>query len=293
MRHLIRITAVAAALSMPLGSYAAQHTGGEGGGARRLAQMCDEGSRDIAGLPIDQFQRAVAANDIQRAALDELANATLKAAQDIKTACAMEAAPTVPGRLAAMQSRIAALIAAVASVRPPLESFFGLLSDEQKEQVIALARKQNQRQSRTGSLLLDQACGAAPTGVAGWPTADIERAVRPTAEQRASLAALQDAAAKTADLSKVSCPTDNLLTPTARLAAIGTRLDTLLQAGQTVSGPLNDFYAMLSDEQKAKFNAISAPQTSQSEQSKTRPTTRHRHLFVDLGYFIRRLLHRF
>jgi hypothetical protein len=291
MRHLIRITAAAAALSMPIGGYAAQRTGGEGAGAGRLAQMCDEGSRDIAGLPIDQFQRAVAANDTQRAALDELANAALKAAQDIKTACAMAVAPTVPGRLAAMQTRIEALIAAVASVRPPLESFYGLLSDEQKEQMIALGQKQHQ--SRTGSLLLDQTCGSAPTGVAGWPTADIERAVRPTAAQRASLTALQDAAAKTADISKVSCPTDNLLTPTARLAAIGTRLDTLLQAGQTVSGPLNDFYAMLSDEQKAKFNAISAPQTSQSEQSKTRPTTRHRHIFVDLGYFIRRLLHRF
>jgi hypothetical protein len=66
-----------------------------------------------------------------------------------------------------------------------------------------------------------------------------------------------------------------------------------LQIGRTVSGPLDDFYASLSDEQKAKLNAISAPQTSQSEQSKPRPTTAHRHPFVSLGYFIRRLLHRF
>jgi hypothetical protein len=293
MRHLIRITAVAAALAIPIGGYAAQRTGGEGSGAGRLAQMCAEGSRDIAGLPIDQFQRTVQADDAQRAALDALANATLEAAQDIKTACAMEAAPTVPGRLAAMQTRIEAMIAAVATVRPPLESFYGLLSDEQKEQLIALGQKQNQRQSRTGSLLLDQSCGSAPPGVAGWPTSDIEHAVHPTGAQRTSLAALQDAAAKTADMSKGSCPADTLLTPTARLAAIGTRLDTLLQAGRMVSGPLDDFYASLSDEQKAKLNAISGPQTSQSEQSKPRPATAHRHPFVSLGYLIRRLLHRF
>jgi hypothetical protein len=293
MRHLIRITAVAAALAMPIAGYAAQRAGGEGGGAGRLAQMCDEGSHDIAGLPIDQFQRTVQLSDAQRAALDDLANAALKVAQDIKTACAMETAQTAPGRLAAMQTRIEAMIAAVATVRPPLESFYGLLSDEQKEQIIALGQRQNQRQSRTGSLLLDQNCGSAQMGVAGWPTADIVRAVRPTAAQRASLAALQDTAAKTADMSKGSCPADTLLTPTARLAAIGTRLDTLLQAGKTVSGPLDDFYATLSDEQKARFNAISLPQTSQAEQSKGQPTNVRRHHFVNLEYFIRRLLHRF
>ena len=39
---------------------------------------------------------------------------------------------TAPGRLAAMQQRIEAMISAVATVRPPLEKFYGLLDDEQK-----------------------------------------------------------------------------------------------------------------------------------------------------------------
>ena len=113
--------------------------------------------------------------------------------------------------------------------------------------------------------------------------------MRPTEAQRASLVALRDAAAKAADMSKGSCPTDNLLTPTARLAALGKRLDTLLQAVKTETGPLNDFYGMLDDEQKAKFNAISLPQTSQSEQPKAKPSTVHHRHFVSIGYFIRRL----
>ena len=37
-----------------------------------------------------------------------------------------------------MQKRIEAMIAAVATVQPPLEKFFGLLSDEQKARLTAL-----------------------------------------------------------------------------------------------------------------------------------------------------------
>ena len=284
MPYLIRVTAVAAALLMPIGGFAAQRTGGDAGSGARLTQMCDAGSHEIAGLPVDQFQRAVKTDDAQRAALDDLAKAALKAAQDIKAACPTEPALTAPGRLAATQMRLEAMVAAVATVRPPLEKFYGLLSDEQKEQVINLA----QRQNRTHSLL-DQDCGSAPASAADWPAADIDRIVRPTEAQRASLVALRDAAAKAADMTKSSCPSGNLLTPTARFAALGKRLDTLLQAVKTETGPLNDFYGMLDDEQKARFDGISMPQTSQSEQPKSKPSTVHHRHFVSLEYFIRRL----
>jgi hypothetical protein len=70
----------------------------------------------------------------------------------------------------------------------------------------------------------------AQSTVPQWPSTDIDRTVRPTEAQRASLVAVQDAAAKAADMSKGSCPADNLLTPTARLATVRKRLDTLLAA---------------------------------------------------------------
>jgi LTXXQ motif family protein len=290
MRNLIRNIALAAALFMPMASIAAYRNGGESAAGARLAQMCDEGSRDVAGLPTDQYKRVIQAGDAQRAALDDLANATLKAAQNIKAACPTEAALTAPGRLAAMQTRIETMIAAVATVRPPLEKFYGLLSDEQRERIIALGR--NQRQSRTGSLL-EQDCGSAQSSASEWPTTNIERTVHPTEAQRASLMTLQDAAAKAADISKNSCPTDSLLTPTARIAAVGKRLDALLQAVKTVIAPLNDFYGILDDEQKARFNGISLTQTSQIDQPKPKPSVVHRYHFMSLGYFIRHLFSRF
>ena len=259
----------------------------------QLAQMCGEDSHDIAGLPIDQFQQAIQPTDAQRAALDDLANASLKAAQNIKAACPTDIALTAPSRLAAMQQRIEAMIAAVATVQPALEKFYGLLTDEQKARLTALGNDQRQSQTQTaekpaGSLA--KSCGTAQPGVTEWPTGAIDQAVRPTEAQRASLVALQNATAKAADMLKAACLTDNPLTPPARLAAVGKRLDTMLQAVKTVRSALNDFYGSLSDEQKARFEAIGPQRTSQLESLDVVHTTVRRHGIDPVGQVIRRLM---
>jgi hypothetical protein len=87
--------------------------------------------------------------------------------------------------------------------------------------------------------------------------------VSPTDAQRASLVALQNATTQVSDLLKASCLTEDPLTPPARLAAVSNRLDTMLQAVKVVSSALNDFYATLSDEQKAQFEAIGPQRTTQ------------------------------
>jgi hypothetical protein len=232
----------------------------------QLAQLCGEDSRDIAGLPIDQIQQALQLNDAQRAALDDLANASAEAAQDIKAACPTQISLTAPARLAAMQQRIEAMIAAVGTVQPPLQKFYDLLDDEQRARLNALVQDQRRRETArsrntNGSLTqtngsLTQSCGAAQPGVTDWPTAEIEARLHPTEAQRASLAALQDASAKAADILKASCPAAEPITPPARLEAIANRLDTMLQAVKLVRASLDDFYGKLNDEQKAQFEAI-------------------------------------
>ena len=48
-----------------------------------------------------------------------------------------------------MQQRIEAMIAAVQTVQPPLEKFYGLLSDEQKARLTALGNDQRQSKAST------------------------------------------------------------------------------------------------------------------------------------------------
>jgi hypothetical protein len=164
--------------------------------------MCGADSGDIAGLPIDQFRQAIQPTDAQSAALDDLANASVKAAQDLKAACPTDIALTAPDRLAAVQQRIEAMIAAVQTVQPPLEKFYGLLSDEQKARLTALGQDQRQAAATAGTLALS--CGAAQPAVMQWPTAQIDQTVRPNDAQRASLAVLQNATTKAADLLKAA-----------------------------------------------------------------------------------------
>ena len=186
-----------------------------------LAQMCGDDSRAIAGLPIDQIAGAVQPTDTQFAALDDLGNASMTAAQNIRAACPAQMVLTAPGRLAAMQQRIEAMIAAVATVRPPLEKFYGLLDDEQKARFNALAddqrrvtvannaRGQPVQGAGQGTAL---GCSAAPPAALAWPTGEIEARLHPNDTQRAALQVLQDTSAEAAETLKaasalVSCNT--------------------------------------------------------------------------------------
>src|SRR4029077_20892104 len=232
-------------------------------GRTNFAQMCGDDSRVIAGLPIEAFQNAIQPNEAQRAALEELANASEKAAADLKASCPTDAALTAPGRLAAMQQRIEAMIVAVQTVQGPLDKFYGLLSDEQNAQINALSttpKRPARTAARAGAA--GPTCDVTQPELTEWPTATIEQSVSPTEQQRRYLDALQGAAAQAADTLKVSCQTrpEDALTPSARLAAIGQRLNAMLQAVKTVRMAMDDFYGSLTDEQKAAFDAIGPPQ---------------------------------
>jgi hypothetical protein len=257
----------------------------------QLAQMCGEDSRDIAGLPIDQIQQAIQPNDAQRAALDDLANASVKAAQDIKAACPTQVSLTAPARLATMQQRIEAMITAVGTVQPALQKFYDSLNDEQKARLNALGQDQQKgatAPNTNGSSA--QNCGA-QAGVMQWPAAEIESKLHPTDAQRSSLAALQDASAKAADMLKASCQTSEAITPPARLEAVGKRLDVMLQAVKTVRAALDDFYGKLSDEQKAQFEAIGPRRTTLSDQPSAAQAYYHRHRHhANIGGIIRHFI---
>ena len=95
-----------------------------------------------------------------------------------------------------------------------------------------------------------------------WPAEEIEARLHPTDAQRTSLTALQNASAKAADVLATSCRVDEAAAPPARLTAVGKRLGVMLEQVRLVRTALDDFYAMLNDEQKAQFEAIGPKQTS-------------------------------
>ena len=223
----------------------------------QLALTCGEDVSDIAAMPLDLFRDAIHPTEEQAAALDDLALAVTKATQDIKIACPAEMALTAPGRMAAMQRRIEAMIAAVEIVQSAMDKFYGLLNDEQKAKVNALANAARQGPPGSGLTLAAQNCGPSQLSGMELPAAEIDKAVHLTDPERTSLVALQNTDTQAAaDLLKASCGAEPAITPPGRLAAVHKRLDVMLASVKTVHTALNDFYGTMSDEQKAKFEAI-------------------------------------
>jgi LTXXQ motif family protein len=231
-------------------------------GPDRLALLCGEDSREIAGLPIDLIAQTIEPTETQRAALDDLANASVTSAQKIKAACPTSIALTASGRLASMQQRIEAMISGVATVQAPLDKFYGLLNDEQKARLNAVAEQQERKSERRRGRSLARPCDVAQSSALQWPTEEIDARLQPTDVQRTALKALQNASAKASEMLSTTCRPEEAATPSARLAAAGKRLDVMLQAVKQVRTALDDFYATLNDEQKAQFEAIGPRRTS-------------------------------
>jgi hypothetical protein len=227
---------------------------------QQLQPMCGDDSKDVAGVPVDEIQKAVNPDEKQLAALDELGNASVKAAQIVKASCPADIAMTAPARIDDMKQRIDAMIEAVALVRKPLEDFYGMLSDEQKARFNAVGQREEDRRAsdksdrRGKDESLARTCGM--TGATTWPQAQIERSVKPTSAQQKELDALRDAADQAAEQLKAACPSDAPATPVERLAAVEARLHAMHDAITAVQAPLKTFYGSLSDAQKAKFNAV-------------------------------------
>jgi hypothetical protein len=96
-----------------------------------------------------------------------------------------------------------------------------------------------------------------PQSLAGGAAIDpIAKAVKPNADQSAKLDALKNAETDAGKTLAASCATQLPTTAVGRLEAVQTRLQAMIQAANAVGGPLGDFYASLTDEQKAAFNAL-------------------------------------
>jgi hypothetical protein len=105
-----------------------------------------------------------------------------------------------------------------------------------------------------------QTCSDEAAEVTGWPVEQIQAAVQPTQDQLALLDDLGNALVQASDEIKSHCPTNVGFTPAARLDAMQQRLQALVDAVNIVEPPLQKFYSALSDEQKARFNAITPPE---------------------------------
>ena len=95
-----------------------------------------------------------------------------------------------------------------------------------------------------------------PPFLAGLRMGFIEVAVDVTEAQRPALDALKTAFDVATSMVRAACPKELPLTPTGRMEAAEKLNEASLQAIRLVRPALDAFYALLTDEQKARFNAL-------------------------------------
>jgi LTXXQ motif family protein len=227
------------------------------GSEQRAAEVCSNGASDLTDWPIARISEVVQATEAQRPALDELRAASQKAMDLLKAGCPSDLPSTPTGRLAAMESRVKVMLQAVQMVRPPLERFYQLLSDEQKARLNAVSPggKSNAEEDQRA---LTKFCRDRAPAVTDLPFDRIAQATQPTSAQRSALDELKNVSAKSAEGLKANCPIYAAVTPTGRIEAMENRLEATHSAVMSVQPALTKFYDGLSDEQKARFNSLRA-----------------------------------
>lgn len=225
-----------------------------------LQQLCGTPDKGVTAWPLADIAKAVQPTPEQRALLDELKSAAADAAGVFKDSCAETYALTPPGRLRAMMNRIGATLEAVKIVRPALENFYNSLSDEQQARFNALGpnvgERSSQPQEANAQETSAEGCGDPKSGLTQLPIQRIEAVLHPAGKQKEALDRLGEATAKGVEGLQAACPNDVPLTPVGRLEAMQRRLEAMLTAAKLVEPALDEFYATLSSEQKARFNTL-------------------------------------
>jgi hypothetical protein len=119
----------------------------------------------------------------------------------------------------------------------------------------------------------DLACGTGPAGLAQWGIQRIEQSLSLAGTPLAKFNDLKDASEKAVRFLQESCPTSDPATPTGRLETMEQRLEAMLEAVRTVKPALDDFYASLTDEQKARLNVLDTAPPRSATRSPARNAT--------------------
>jgi LTXXQ motif family protein len=240
------------ALTSTAGSAETADTGST---AAAWPAVCKPKARDVAEHMAEQIEQRVSLTAPQRASLDKLRDALAKAIDKARPICGNGATATPAARLQAVVDELWALRDAESLLRAPMADFYYSLDDAQKDKLIGVPPARGRRtagaRDDAGRICLQQAAAASD-----WPIRKIEETVTPTPEQRASLQALREKSAGLAQFLMASCPQQPAATPVDRLDSAGDRVNAMLYAAMSIAPELDAFYASLSDEQKAKLNAL-------------------------------------
>ena len=218
-------------------------------------EICAGFAPGVSDLPADELGKIIDATDEQRTAFADLRSATVKASEILKASCPAETPLTPVSRLDAMQLRLQAMAEANEVIKAPLVHLSSLFTDAQKQRLATLAQPNMKRAqtARAKEMTIAELC-TSQASFTSVPADQIASAIQLTDAQKQELEKLKEASAKASDNLKAGCPAaipDNI---EGRLDGAQQRVTALITAIDTVRPAVRDFYASLTDEQKAALS---------------------------------------
>jgi hypothetical protein len=208
-----------------------------------------------ANLPIEQIRQTIHPAPDQEAALDHLRASSSQASGIIKSMCSSSVPLTPIGRLDAAKQQVDATIRALEIVRGGLANLYDSLGDEQKRLFNAM-NSSNDRAWPAGDIVTMCSQQAESFDL---PVSRIEQVVQPAANQRSTFDELKKATQSATEQLRSSCPSAVPLSSMARVDTATTGLRAVADAIKSIRPALDNFYASLNDEQKARFNMMAGP----------------------------------
>jgi len=154
-----------------------------------------------------------------------------------------------------MERRLQAMAQANEAIKEPLIRLYGLFTDAQKERLEALGKLRERREppARAKDVKVAELC-TSQAEFTSVPAEQIARTIELTEAQKQELEKLRAASAQASEGLKTACPVTVPSTLDGRLDAAQQRVTALIQAVGTVRPAVRDFYASLTDEQKAALS---------------------------------------
>lgn len=229
------------------------------------ATSCGGLAPGIEKPPVDRIRSTITPTAQQNDILNQLQEASAKADGILQGSCPKTLPLTPINRLEAIATRLQAMTQAVDLIRPPLLSLDQSLDAKQREAFEGLEYSKGQTSGPAHDLAA--LCKPQTASFTALPVAQIENEIQPMRDQKAAFEELKSAAQTAAQKLAPSCPSEMPKTLAERFDALRKRLTDLHDAVYSMEPSLTHFYGALSDEQKARFNVI----TAGSQQATGRP----------------------
>ena len=241
--------------------------GGFGPTVEQLIRGCSQEALELQQWPFDSVARVVGPSEEQRGGLEQLRGIAADAGRSLASACPKDAPRPLTERLDLLERVLGSFVAALDTVRPPIETFYGSLDDEQKARLVAMYMSNDSSQDPNRSRgsarnarppgdgadrRQDLVCTQWAVALRAWPVRQIEAGVTLSDAQRAGLYELTAAIYRAAGTLAASCPTEASFTPVGQIDAKRKRVEALRQAVGAIRPALDRFAATLSEAQQMR-----------------------------------------